>query len=195
MSGNNSPQLRKRRLGALSLMAVGALLAGPGASLAQELEFNPRRGELSVGAGATNYLDTESPGTAFTIDAHYDYSLLPNIDVEGTLLTAVSQSADDDQATIPIIAEGGLKLNTRQYGPISLFGLAGLGYGAFLGSEELEDGLTMTMPLGGGLEWEANRFILQPRFTYRPVFGDELGGEEADADSWSAILNVGLPFI
>lgn len=129
------------------------------------------------------------------VQERFYYYLLPALDLEGTLLAAVRQSADDEQATIPIIAEGGVKLNSRQYGPIRLFRVAGLGYGAFLGSEELEDGLTMTMPLGAGLEWESRNFTLQPRFTYRPVFGDELGGDEVEADSWSAVLDVEWPFI
>lgn len=87
------------------------------------------------------------------------------------------------------------RLYTNRYGPVSLFGAAGLGYGAYLGSEELQDGATMTMPLGGGLEWRGRTMSVEPRFTYRPVFGDELGDEETDADSWTAVVDLVLPFL
>jgi hypothetical protein len=88
-----------------------------------------------------------------------------------------------------------MKLRTLATGNTSLFGAAGLGYGAFLDTEELQDGATFTLPLSLGVEWEGERFGLAPRFTSRPVFGDELGEAETDADSWTAVLDVQLPFL
>lgn len=195
----NGSLMTGRRPGMLKSIAALALasglfcLAAPAQS--QEREFQRDRGELSIGAGSMAYIAQVSPATAFAFDAHYAYPIMPRIDLEGTVLGAISQSADDDHATIPIITEAGFKLNSSRYGPISLFGAAGLGYGAYLGSQELQDGATMTMPLGGGLEWRGRTMSVEPRFTYRPVFGDELGDEETDADSWTAVVDLVLPFL
>lgn len=178
---------------ALAAFLAAALAGGP--ALAQGLQYNPKRGKLLVGAGAANYLAQESPATGLSLDARYDYRLRPGVALEGSATTAFSESVDDEGTTVPVILEGNLKLLTTGSGNTNLFGTAGLGYGAFLDTEELQDGATFTVPLSVGMEWEGERFGLAPRFTYRPVFGDELGEAEGDADMWSAVMDVQLPFL
>lgn len=178
--------------------AVGAasmLLAGS-PSLAQELKINPERGRLMVGAGAMTYIAQESPSTGMALDARYEYPIMSGLAVEGSAATAFSESVGEKGSTIPLILESGLKLRSLPSGRMSVFGVAGLGYGAYLGTEELQDGATFTMPLSLGVEWEGRQFGLSPRFTYRPVFGDQLGDEaESDADSWAAVIDFQLPLL
>jgi hypothetical protein len=178
---------------ALAAFLVVALAGGP--VLAQGLRYNPQRGKLLVGAGAANYLAQESPSSGLSLDARYEYRLQPGVALEGSAATAFSESVDDEGTTVPVILEANVKLLTMGSGNTNLFGAAGLGYGAFLDTEELQDGATFTVPLSVGMEWEGDRFGLVPRFTYRPVFGDELGDAEADADMWSAVMDVQLPFL
>lgn len=195
----NGSKLTECRPGMLNSIAILVLASGlcclSGAAQSQERRFQGDRGDLSIGAGSMAYIAQVSPATAFALDAHYAYPLMRRVDLEGTVLGAISQSADDNTATIPIITEAGVRLNTNRYGPVSLFGSAGLGYGAYLGSQELQDGATLTIPLGGGLEWRGRSMSVEPRFTYRPVFGDELGDGKTDADSWTAVVDLVLPFL
>lgn len=201
MESSNAKVPARLFLGLLAgCLAAGAAVAQDGGGLASGIEreieeFEPRRAKLKVGAGALTYIAQESPSTGFAMDARVAYPLMPIVDAEAALLTGVSQSVDDNTATIPLITEAGVKLNSRQYGPLTLFGTAGLGYGMYFGSEELQDGLSVTMPLGAGVEYQGRNLTVEPRFTYRPVFGDQLGDTEADADSWAALLNVQLPFL
>lgn len=193
-------QARGLALGALAAAVLSLPAAAqdePRADLEEAVEKAElvEKGSLSVGAGSTAYIDEESPGTAFTLDGRYNYAVAPMLDLEGSLQASFSQAVGDDQAVLPLLAEAGVKVNTRQYGPVNLFGAAGVGYGAFLGSEELQDGATMTLPIGGGIEYELGALTLQPRFTWRPVVGDEVGAEGADGDSWTALLDVELPFL
>lgn len=157
--------------------------------------FDKEKGEFSVGAGASAYFDTEAPNSAITIDGRYNYPLARMFGLEGSLATAFSEADDESQTVIPLLADASLKAETPERGDVSLFALAGVGYGAYFGTDELQDGLTFATPLSGGLEWDAGNFSLQPRVTYRPVFGDELGDLEGNADSWSAVLDVGLPML
>lgn len=159
--------------------------------------FDYDKGSLAIGAGGMAYIAQESPSTGFAMDLRYSYPILTITQVEGSVTGAVSQSVDNVSATLPVLIEGGLKWTTNRPGQINGFAGAGLGYGAYTGSKDLQDGLTMTMPLSAGLEFvtKNKKMAYEPRFTYRPVFGDELGDEEADADSWTAVLDVALPFL
>jgi hypothetical protein len=158
-------------------------------------DFDKEKGEVSVGAGAAAYFDTEAPNSAITIDGRYNYPLARMFGLEGSLATAFSEADDESQTVIPLLADASLRAESPERGDVSLFALAGVGYGAYFGTDELQDGLTFATPLSGGLEWDAGNFSLQPRVTYRPVFGDELGDLEGNADSWSAVLDVGLPML
>jgi hypothetical protein len=196
-----------RLLGAAVL--AGALLgAQPAAaqaeadgSVREELreevrEFDVKKGSLLVGAGATAYMDGDSPESGFTLEARYDYPLTPRLGVEGSLQGSYSEDdRDHDEEVLPLLAEIGAKASTRERNSLSLFGAAGVGYGAFLGSDELDDLMTVTLPVSGGLAWRGRDFSLEPRVTWRPVLLDDLGDRELDADSWTAVLDVGLPFL
>jgi hypothetical protein len=192
---SRNDRMDSRKTPALAALAAVAVAMAGGPALAQGLQFNPQRGNLLVGAGAANYLAQESPSTGLALDARYEYRLQPGLALEGSAATAFSESVDDEGTTVPVILEASLKLRTTAAGATNLFGAAGMGYGAFLDTEDLQDGATFTVPLSVGVEWEGERFGLVPRFTYRPVFGDELGEAEADADMWSAVMDVQLPFL
>lgn len=157
-------------------------------------EFDASKGEFSVGAGAATYLDSDAPNAGFAIDGRYNYQASRPLGLEGSLQTAFSESDDEDETVIPLLADLSLRASTAERGNVSLFALAGVGYGGYFGTDDLQDGLTFATPLSGGVEWEARNFSLQPRVTYRPVYGDQLPGE-ADADSWTAVLDVGLPML
>jgi len=152
---------------------------------------------ISVGAGAMSYLAQESPGTGMAVDARVDYRLSPALSVEGGGTTAFSGSVQGGGTTVPLLFEGGLRAETTQGRNINLFGGVGIGYGAYIGTRKLQDGATFDMPLSLGAMVESRYFDIIPRFTYRPVFGDQLGEPElsADADSWTAALDVRVPLV
>jgi hypothetical protein len=176
---------------------AAAILTIAGAADAYSTYDAGRNGGLTVGAGAMTYLAQESPSTGLTLDARYEYPVTSGIELEGSGTTAFSQSVQGSGTTVPVLLEGSLKLNAKTSGNVGLFGAAGMGYGAFLGTEKLQDGATFTVPLSLGATWQGERYGLAPRFTYRPVFGDQLGhpGTSADADSWTAVLDVRLPVL
>ena len=156
--------------------------------------FDKAKGEFSVGAGAATYLDSDAPDAGFAIDGRYDYQATRPLGLEASLQTAFSEADDGNETVIPLLADLGVKASTPQRENVSLFALAGVGYGGYFGTDDLQDGLTFATPLSAGLEWEAKSFSLQPRVTYRPVYGDQIPGE-ADADSWTAVLDIGLPML
>ena len=181
--------------GKFSLAAAALAILGTAPSIAAQ-QFRGDKGVLSVGGGAITYVAQESPATGMALDARYEYRLSPGLGVEGTALTAFSESVARSGTTIPLLLEGALKLRTLPSRNVGIFGAAGVGYGAFMDTEELQDGATFTVPVSMGVEVQGGGFGLAPRFTYRPVFGDELGDQaEADADSWTAVLDIQLPFL
>jgi hypothetical protein len=188
----------RHRFAVKTAWAAAALLFGAGmASAIAVPAINTSQGILTVGAGSMSYVGKESPGTGLSLDARYDLNILPGIALEGSGTTAFSKSVNGDGTTIPVILEGGLKLQSQQSGNVGLFGVAGVGYGAYMGTEHLQDGATFTVPLAVGATWQGAHYGLAPRFTYRPVFGDELGSKStrADADSWTAVLDVQIPYL
>jgi len=152
---------------------------------------------VSVGAGAMSYIAQESPSTGLSLDARVDYRLSPALALEGGGTTAFSNSVEGGGTTVPLLFEGGLRAATTQGRNINLFAGAGIGYGAFIGTRRLQDGATFDVPLSLGAMVETRYFGVSPRFTYRPVLGDQLGQPElnADADSWTAALDVRLPLL
>jgi hypothetical protein len=191
MSRTNFP----RALGKLYIWTFAAVIfAGvchPRAALTTDL----RRSTVTVGAGSMAYIAQQAPSTGLSLDTRLDYPLNSNLAVEGSATTAFSQSVQGQSATIPLLLDGSVKYRAIQSGTLDLYGAAGLGYGAYLGTRQLQDGATLGMPLSVGAEWQARTLNFSPRFTYRPVFGDQLGDSKSDADSWTAVLDVQLPFL
>lgn len=159
--------------------------------------YEPGQMGLTVGAGAISYIAQRSPGTGMALDARLDYRLSPIMAMEGSGSTAFSSSVDGGGTTVPVLVEGGLRVDAIQGRSVDLFGGVGLGYGAYLGTRRLQDGATLTLPLSLGATVEGRKFNVSPRFTYRPVFGDQLGQPrlDADADSWMATLDVRVPLL
>ncbi|HKP95539.1 MAG TPA: hypothetical protein VJ385_07270 [Fibrobacteria bacterium] len=153
-----------------------------------------QKAKFSVGAGSMAYIAQESPSTGLSLDSRLEYNLNPALAVEGSATTAFSESVEDGN-TIPLLLDASAKVRTLSSHKVDLYGAAGLGYGAYFGTSRLEDGATFAIPMSVGAEWQAKKLSFSPRFTYRPVFGDQLGPTNADADSWTAVLDVQLPFL
>jgi hypothetical protein len=190
---SRSPRTRTGfRISAATAIAALALWFGtPSDAAVTGME----RARISVGAGSMAYIAQESPSTGLSLDTRVEYQALRNISVEGSATTAFSESVEDNSTTIPLLLDAGVKIRAPASGNIDLYGAAALGYGAYLSSDEVEDGTTFGLPLSVGAEWRLERLNFAPRFTYRPVFGDELGDVNADADSWIAVLDFQLPFL
>lgn len=197
--GNTNASKNKRNgLGALAAIGLAGALFGaqPAQAVMEGMTEEFRKGSFSGGLGATNYTDDNSPHSAFTADLHFDRAVMPNFSVEGSIASAFSEDDAEDQTVIPLLLDAAVKANSAQYrGNTSLFATAGVGYGAYFGTEELQDGATFATPISGGVEIEAGKALIMPRVTWRPVYGDELGQDNVDADTWSAVLDVGLPFL
>jgi hypothetical protein len=129
------------------------------------------------------------------MDARLNAPFNPTLSAEVSAATAFGKSADGDGQTIPMLLDGGVKYNLVRTSKTDLYGAGGIGYGAYFGTKRLEDGATFGVPLSVGADWAKEKVILSPRFTYRPVFGDQLGPDDADADSWTAVLDMRLPFL
>lgn len=184
----------RKSLGSLAgaALAAGALFA---LSPAEAAIGNLGNAKIAVGAGSMAYVAQQSPSTGIALDTRLELPMNPLMAVEGSATTAFSQSVRGSSTTIPLILDGALKVRTLASPKMDLYGAAGLGYGAYFGTSHLEDGATFGIPLSLGAEWQARSLSFAPRFTYRPVFGDQLGVSESDADSWVAVLDVQVPFL
>ena len=99
--------------------------------------------------------------------------------------------------------EGGLRLNgpiVRGSGMIAPFACAGVGWNRFNLIHAAADITAvgnrddvLTFPVGGGLSVAFRTLLVEARFTYRPVFGDDLFGG-ADMRTWNVGLSVGGEF-
>jgi hypothetical protein len=176
---------------ATAIAALALLIGTPSDAAITGME----KARISVGAGSMAYIAQESPSTGLSLDTRVEYQALRNISLEGSATTAFSESVEDNSTTIPLLLDAGVKVRAPASGNIDLYGAAALGYGAYMSSDEIEDGTTFGLPLSLGAEWRLERLNFAPRFTYRPVFGDELGDVNADADSWIAVLDFQLPFL
>jgi hypothetical protein len=58
--------------------------------------------------------------------------------------------------------------------------------------------VVFTMPVGGGVTLGYNRLLLDTRFTYRPVFNENLiresDGSAANLDNWAITASLGYRF-
>jgi hypothetical protein len=201
---------------AVAAMALGSISAAHALTPAQEEAMKPHhttgfkaamnktynqtqsafdRASVVVGAGANSYIAQTSPSTGFAMDARLDAPFNTTMSAEASAATAFGKSADGDGQTIPMLLDAGLKYKVLRTAKSDLYGAGGVGYGAYFGTKRLEDGATFGVPLSVGADWAREKVILSPRFTYRPVFGDQLGPDDADADSWTAVLDLKLPFL
>ncbi|MDB5048653.1 MAG: hypothetical protein JWO30_1724 [Fibrobacteres bacterium] len=196
MSRNNFPRAFGNAFGNLYIWTFAAVIfAGVGHPWAALTKMDMERAKFSVGAGSMAYLAQQSPSTGLALDTRLEYPLNPNLAVEGAATTAFSQSVRGESETIPLLLDGSVKVRPVRSDKVDLYAAAGLGYGAYLGTQRLEDGATFGIPLSVGAEWQRKNLGFAPRFTYRPVFGDQLGTSQSDADSWTAVLDVQLPFL
>jgi hypothetical protein len=110
---------------------------------------------------------------------------------------------DDDVFLLRNGVEGGLRLNgpvVRGSGMIAPFACAGLGWNRYnlvnAGGDITAVGNrddVLTVPVGGGISLAFRTLLVEARFTYRPVFGDELFGG-AGMQTWNVGLAVGGEF-
>ena len=162
--------------------------------------FDAEKGEISVGAGCHGLYRAGKPELRLSPwTPRYNYPFCATWTWRVRVKARVSESVRRQQRHHS--AARSREPQGQHHGantdPSSLFALAGLGYGAYFGTDELQDGADLDHALSAAdSEWDRARTSrLQPRFTYRPVFGDELGDDDAEADSWTAVLDVGLPML
>jgi hypothetical protein len=168
---------------------------------------------LMVGGGVTDFVEDSVRGLT-DIGGSYEARVaigarrsLLGIEMAyvGTANDIGALGLDEDAFLISNSAEGALRLNLGTFA-IQPFVFAGLSYiryeivnDSFNTSSIADDDNTWAVPLGAGISTYVGKsgFMLDGRFTYRPVFDEDMvtiGNDEGDLDNWAASLRLGYHF-
>ena len=201
---------------ALTLLVAGAARADP---IGPEVTAGARTPSTSIGislglgGGVTNYVGTEMNDVT---DVGGSYEVRATI---GTRLFVAGEAAyvgSRRGITTPVSGaslghifsnglEGALRVQYPLYTGgwmIEPFAFGGLGWahygidGAFTASTASDD--VLTVPFGAGISAAWNGLFLEGRFTYRPVYNEDLfvnaNGNAVSLNNWTAGALVGYEF-
>lgn len=204
-------------VGAVLSAALVALAAPPAAAEDETLRHTdhlvtPIGMSLTVGGGVTGLADSDSRdmvNTGGTWEARLTFGTRTPIAGE-VAYVGTAQGLDMPMADDPVLlgngVEGVARLNFGNY-DIQPYGLGGLGWTHYSIVDDtpemgLRDDDVATVPVGGGIAFQAFGALIDVRGVYRFAFDDNLteGDDDFDIDerdeldNWSAIARAGFEF-